>query len=96
MTNDSRSLTASTRSGTEGSKVAGQMSSPTPSTRYGRPVPPEYTEPCGSAPTTVTRPPLTSLRYFPVPQIVPPVPMPATNAVIRPPVCSHSSGPVLW
>ena len=34
--------------------VVGQKSSPTPSTRYGRPVPPEYTEPDGSAPTIWT------------------------------------------
>ena len=29
-----------------------------------------------------------------MPVIVPPVPTPATRCVIRPPVCSHSSGPV--
>ena len=28
------------------------------------------------------------------PEIVPPVPMPATNTSSSPPVCSHSSGPV--
>jgi hypothetical protein len=28
-------------------------------------------------------------------EIVPPVPTPATKWVIRPPVCSHSSGPVV-
>ncbi len=61
------------------SKVSGQMSSPTPSTRYGRPLPPEYTEPSGSAPMIWTRPPETSLRYRPVPEIVPPVPIPATK-----------------
>ena len=44
------------------SYASGQKSSPTPSTRYGRPVPPEYTEPSGSAPMICTRPPETSLR----------------------------------
>ncbi len=74
--------------------MVGQKSSPTPSTRYGRPVPPEYTEPCGSAPTIFTAPPDTSLRYLPVPEIVPPVPIPATKWVMRPSVCRHTSGPV--
>src|SRR5215471_7883290 len=50
--NDSASVTITVRSTTDGSNVVGQKSSPTPSTRYGRPVPPEYTEPSGSAPTT--------------------------------------------
>ena len=34
-----------------GSHAAGKKSSPTPSTRYGRPDPPENTEPSGSAAT---------------------------------------------
>ena len=72
------------------------MSSPTPSTRYGRPLPPEYTDPSGSAPMTWTRPPETSLRYRPVPEMVPPVPMPATKWVIRPSVWAQISGPVEW
>ena len=38
---ESLSLTAMTRSQTSRSYVSGQMSSPTPSTRYGRPLPPE-------------------------------------------------------
>ena len=78
------------------SKVSGQISSPTPSTRYGRPVPPEYTEPSGSAPITSTRPSETSLRYRPAPLIVPPVPIPATKWVTFPSVCAQTSGPVEW
>ncbi len=58
-------------------------------------MPPEYTEPSGSAPMICTRPPETSLRYLPVPLIVPPVPTPATKWVILPSVCSQSSGPVV-
>ena len=57
-------------------------------------MPPEYTEPSGSAPTMRPFPPETSLRSRPAPLIVPPVPMPAMKCVIRPSVCSHSSGPV--
>ena len=85
-------------SGTVGSYAAGQKSSPTPSTRYGRPSPPEYTEPSGSTPTTWTRPPgrsaLTSLRNRPVPEIVPPVPTPATKWVTWESVSAQISGPV--
>ncbi|MDQ0950286.1 hypothetical protein QFZ24_004209 [Streptomyces phaeochromogenes] len=86
--------TATISSATVRSYAVGQKSSPTPSTRYGRPEPPEYTDPSGSAPTTWTFPSLASLRYRPVPEMVPPVPTPATKWVIRPSVCSHSSGPV--
>ncbi len=78
------------------------MSSPTPSTKYGRPVPPEYTEPAGSAPMIFTTPPSapgrpaeTSLRYRPVPVIVPPVPAPITQCVMRPSVSCQISGPVV-
>ena len=59
-------------------------------------MPPEYTEPSGSAPITWTRPPETSLRYRPVPVMVPPVPMPATKWVTRPSVWAQISGPVEW
>ena len=52
--NDSASVTITVRSTSAGSNVVGQKSSPTPSTRYGRPVPPEYTEPSGSAPMICT------------------------------------------
>ena len=41
ISNDSASDTAMISCGTAGSYAAGQKSSPTPSTRYGRPVPPE-------------------------------------------------------
>ncbi len=60
--NESLSDTATISSVTVRSYADGQKSSPTPSTRYGRPEPPEYTEPSGSAPTTLTLPPLTSFR----------------------------------
>ena len=62
IANESASETATIRSQMSLSYVVGQKSSPTPSTRYGRPVPPEYTEPSGSAPITCTRPADTSLR----------------------------------
>ncbi len=58
-------------------------------------MPPEYTEPSGSAPTTRTFPPDTSLRYRPVPLIVPPVPTPVTKCVMRPAVSRQISGPVV-
>src|ERR1700761_3462293 len=73
MSNESESDTAMIWSGTVGSYAAGQKSSPTPSTRYGRPVPPEYTDPSGSAPMTLTLPSDTSFRYRPAPVMVPPV-----------------------
>jgi hypothetical protein len=44
---------------------------------------------------TFTAPSETSLRYFPTPEIVPPVPTPATKWVIFPAVCSQISGPVV-
>ncbi len=93
IANDSASLTRITRSTTDGSYVVGQKSSPTPSTRYGRPAPPEYTDPSGSAPTTWT-PGFCAFRYRPTPVMLPPVPMPATKCVMRPAVCRHTSGPV--
>ena len=62
IANESVSETATMRSQMFLSYVVGQKSSPTPSTRYGRPVPPEYTDPSGSAPITCTRPAETSLR----------------------------------
>jgi hypothetical protein len=43
-----------------------------------------------------TLPPDTSLRKRPVPEMVPPVPTPATKWVIRPSVCDQISGPVVW
>src|SRR5215208_6233063 len=106
ISNESASDTAMISSGTVGSYADGQKSSPTPSTRYGRPVPPEYTDPSGSTPTMRTGPdpadpPLppreadTSLRYRPVPVIVPPVPTPATKCVTRPSVSRQISGPVV-
>ncbi|CAM5352844.1 hypothetical protein STENM327S_04609 [Streptomyces tendae] len=49
-----------------------------------------------SAPITFTAPSLASFRYRPVPEMVPPVPTPATKWVIFPSICSHSSGPVEW
>ena len=58
-------------------------------------MPPEYTEPSGSAPMTCTRPPETSLRYRPVPEMVPPVPTPATKCVTLPSVSAQISGPVV-
>ena len=48
----SSSLMAMTSSSSAGSHAAGKKSSPTPSTRYGRPEPPEKTEPSGSAAMT--------------------------------------------
>jgi hypothetical protein len=45
----SSSLIAMTSSYRSGSQAAGKKSSPTPSTRYGRPEPPENTDPSGSA-----------------------------------------------
>jgi len=36
-----------------------------------------------------------SLRYFPAPVIVPPVPIPETRTSIFPPVLFHISGPVV-
>ena len=47
----SSSLMAMTSSYSSGCHAAGKKSSPTPSTRYGRPEPPENTEPSGSAAT---------------------------------------------
>ena len=58
-------------------------------------MPPEYTEPSGSAPMILTRPPETSLRYRPVPEMVPPVPTPATKWVTLPSVSAQISGPVV-
>jgi hypothetical protein len=42
-----------------------------------------------------TAPSLTSLRYRPVPLIVPPVPAPAMKWVTRPSVSPQISGPVV-
>ena len=91
--NDSVSLTFTVRSTSDGSNVVGQKSSPTPSTRYGRPVPPEYTEPSGSAATICTAG-FCALRYRATPVMVPPVPTPATKCVTLPSVCRQISGPV--
>ena len=94
MRNESSSLTAITPSITDGSYVSGQKSSPTPSTMYGRPDPPEYTDPSGSAPMIRTAG-FCSFRYRPMPVMVPPVPRPATKCVTRPAVCRQISGPVV-
>ncbi len=91
--NDSASVTITVRSTRAGSYVVGQKSSPTPSTRYGRPVPPEYTEPSGSAPMICTSG-FIRFRWRATPVIVPPVPTPATKCVTRPAVCCQTSGPV--
>src|SRR4029453_4053789 len=90
ISNESASDTAMISSGTVGSYADGQKSSPTPSTRYGRPVPPEYTDPSGSTPTMRTFPPDTSLRERPAPVMVPPVPTPATKWVTLPSVSAHT------
>ncbi len=58
-------------------------------------MPPEYTDPSGSAPMILTRPSETSLRYRPTPEIVPPVPTPVTKCVTRPSVSAQISGPVV-
>src|SRR3954471_3904462 len=90
----SSSLIAITSSYRSGCQAAGKKSSPTPSTRYGRPEPPENTEPSGSAAITRTAG-LLSFRNRAVPVIDPHVPAPATKWVIRPAVCSQISGPVV-
>ena len=51
------------------------------------------TEPYASTPQTLIFG-FCSLRYFPTPEIVPPVPTPTTKCVIFPSVWSHISGPV--
>jgi len=48
----------------------------------------------GCAPITRS-PGFFSFRKRPTPMMVPVVPMADTKCVTRPPVCSHSSGPVL-
>ena len=58
-------------------------------------MPPEYTEPSGSAPMMRTVSPDTSRRYRPVPVMVPPVPTPATKCVTLPSVSRQISGPVV-
>ncbi len=50
-------------------------------------------EPTGSTPT-LRMAGFFSLKKRPQPDIVPPVPMPATKASRRPPVCSQISGAV--
>ena len=45
-------------------------------------------------PSASDRPAETSLRYRPVPVMVPPVPAPITQCVIRPSVSFQISGPV--
>ena len=95
MSKESASLTAMISSQTgavEGRRA--RCPRPRPRRGTGRPVPPEYTEPTGSAPMTRTAPLETSFRYRPAPEIVPPVPTPATKWVSRPSVWRHSSGPV--
>jgi len=52
----------------------------------------KHTEPKWHA---LTRPPEASLRYRPAPEIVPPVPMPATKWVTAPSVWLQISGPVV-
>ena len=52
------------------------------------------TDPTGSTPTTSTAG-FRSFRYAPAPEMVPPVPAPPTRWVMRPPLCSQSSGPVV-
>ena len=84
-----------TSSYSSGSQAAGKKSSPTPSTRYGRPEPPENTEPSGSA-AMMRMSGFCALRKRAVPVIDPHVPAPATKWVIRPAVCAHSSGPVVF
>src|SRR6185369_11991081 len=79
----------------DASHAAGKKSSPTPSTRYGRPDPPENTEPSGSAAMTRISG-LRCLRNRAVPVIDPHVPAPATKCVIRPAVWSQISGPVVF
>ena len=64
-----------------------------PSTRYGRPDPPEYTDPRGRRRRSARRGSSTSSTR-PTPVIVPPVPTPATKWVMRPPVWRQISGPV--
>ena len=63
--------------------VLGTKSSPIPSTFHGRGASPERTEPSGSAPMTLISG-FCSFKYRPTPEMVPPVPTPATNAVILP------------
>jgi hypothetical protein len=55
---------------------------------------PEKIDPSGSAPTT-SRSGFCDLRYLATPVIVPPVPTPATKAVMRPSVWRQISGPVV-
>ena len=50
--------------------------------------------PTGSA-STICIFGLRSFRYLPMPLTVPPLPTPATNASILPPICSQISGPVV-
>ena len=57
-------------------------------------MPPEYTEPDGSAPTICTLG-FCAFSARATPVIVPPVPMPATKWVTRPAVWSQISGPVV-
>ena len=56
---------------------------------------PARVEPTGSAKMISASEP-TLLRNRAVPVMVPPEPMPATSASIRPPVCSQISGPVVF
>ena len=97
MRNESRSETRIHSSTTSGSIVTGQVSLPMPSTRYGCTgceSSAVKTDPSGSAPTISTSG-LRSLKYFPIPEIEPPVPTETTIASTSPPVCSQSSGPVV-
>ena len=73
----------------------GRPASPTPSMRYGRPDPPENTDPSGSAAITWTSGSW-RFRYRATPVIVPQVPAPATKWVIRPAVWRQISGPVVF
>ena len=56
-------------------------------------------EPSGSEPMTLTAPLEASLRYLPVPEMVPPVPMPATCGMwlsLTSGVLPMSSARLLW
>ena len=91
----SSSQTFTTSSRTVRSRLGGMKPGPIPWKRSLPGSSPEMTALRAGSTATTRTPASCSLRKRPAPEIVPPVPLPYTNASIRPSIDSHSSGPVV-